>query len=577
LHVLANDETVVGRGDDADIALDDSSVSSHHARIRREHDGYHIADMGSRNGVLHNGVLVGQRRLRNRDRIQLGETPLIFLEEGQAENTLTIALPRGVTQQAPADLQTSSASVALDHSWDQEPESEDSIRDMVRTALATWRFVRRNIWAFAVTPAIGLAAGFFSVEWAPPDQTANAMVMLEQAERATPVADARRFPPDQFFRAPERNFVNVELVSKTLSSLGVEDAGTQARKMLGGLALVEVNAREQDGIYRARFSQPQKPPPPFSATDFLNAHLDTYLQREVERAIRVIKAEEGFVKKELQEVEDELSKLDEELSTFRKENINSLPEQASAAMSSRLELARQKSDLELQAQRARIEVANIRQQLSKSDAVVTDRVADVKPLQNELDAKRRELGELKARGLMGDHPDVRAVQTQIDALTAQVNQKLNSSVSDLEQTANLRRQDLERSLRDHEAQLKVAESGLAMVQSRLGTVSSQVADIPEVEAKIRRLSEQRGSLQRLRAQLFENHRQKAVQIDLETANVKSRYEVLRSATLEESVTPKFLAMRLGGGFAVGLALALAIAGWFELRRYLKEHPEVLNA
>ncbi len=74
-------EATVGRTSDNDIVLDDSSVSSRHARITRGEDGAVVLeDLGSTNGTMVNGDrVVDPVRLRRGDRISFGEVECGFI------------------------------------------------------------------------------------------------------------------------------------------------------------------------------------------------------------------------------------------------------------------------------------------------------------------------------------------------------------------------------------------------------------------------------------------------------------------------------------------------------------------
>lgn len=69
---------VVGRGHDADLQLDDESVSRRHAKLAVLSDGEPaIEDLGSQNGTFINGKpIVGSARLHVGDRITLGTCDL---------------------------------------------------------------------------------------------------------------------------------------------------------------------------------------------------------------------------------------------------------------------------------------------------------------------------------------------------------------------------------------------------------------------------------------------------------------------------------------------------------------------
>ncbi len=73
----------IGRAPDNDIVLaapilNADSVSLHHARLRRDQDGYIVRDLGSRNGLAVNGRQTIENLLQDGDRLQLGEAEAIF-------------------------------------------------------------------------------------------------------------------------------------------------------------------------------------------------------------------------------------------------------------------------------------------------------------------------------------------------------------------------------------------------------------------------------------------------------------------------------------------------------------------
>lgn len=75
---LTHAVTVVGRGVDADLRLNDPGVSRRHAELRVEGDTVLIVDLGSTNGVRVNDVPTTRRQLAPGDRVELGSTVLVF-------------------------------------------------------------------------------------------------------------------------------------------------------------------------------------------------------------------------------------------------------------------------------------------------------------------------------------------------------------------------------------------------------------------------------------------------------------------------------------------------------------------
>jgi FHA domain-containing protein len=67
----------IGRTEDNGLALADSRVSRHHARLRARHGMLVLTDLDSTNGVRVNGVRVAEVALGVGDRIEIGDTVLV--------------------------------------------------------------------------------------------------------------------------------------------------------------------------------------------------------------------------------------------------------------------------------------------------------------------------------------------------------------------------------------------------------------------------------------------------------------------------------------------------------------------
>lgn len=76
--LLDQDLIRVGRHPEADILLDDITVSRHHAEIRRTNGGFEVSDAGSLNGTYLNRRRVEQSSLRSGDELQVGRFRLVF-------------------------------------------------------------------------------------------------------------------------------------------------------------------------------------------------------------------------------------------------------------------------------------------------------------------------------------------------------------------------------------------------------------------------------------------------------------------------------------------------------------------
>lgn len=82
-YELAEDahEIVLGRSPECDITLDDQNVSRRHCLIKRDWHGFTAQDLGSKNGVLRNGVPInGAQLIKDGDEIQIGGVKLTFID-----------------------------------------------------------------------------------------------------------------------------------------------------------------------------------------------------------------------------------------------------------------------------------------------------------------------------------------------------------------------------------------------------------------------------------------------------------------------------------------------------------------
>jgi hypothetical protein len=75
---LQGDRMVIGRSPDAEIFLDDVTVSREHAVLIRRPDGWHMDDSGSLNGTYVNRRRIDSHRLEDGDELQVGKYKLAY-------------------------------------------------------------------------------------------------------------------------------------------------------------------------------------------------------------------------------------------------------------------------------------------------------------------------------------------------------------------------------------------------------------------------------------------------------------------------------------------------------------------
>lgn len=77
--LLDREVTTIGRHPDADLFLDDVTVSRNHVELRREGDRVELRDLGSLNGTYVGQERVDVHELSTGDEIQVGRFRLMFL------------------------------------------------------------------------------------------------------------------------------------------------------------------------------------------------------------------------------------------------------------------------------------------------------------------------------------------------------------------------------------------------------------------------------------------------------------------------------------------------------------------
>ncbi len=89
-HPLNRPVTVLGRGTQVDLRIDDAGVSRRHAEIRMG-DPVMLVDLNSTNGTLMDGAQIGEVELHDGAVISIGETDLTFRQPARAEAGQTLS------------------------------------------------------------------------------------------------------------------------------------------------------------------------------------------------------------------------------------------------------------------------------------------------------------------------------------------------------------------------------------------------------------------------------------------------------------------------------------------------------
>lgn len=82
-YPLAGRVTLIGRGEDADLHIEDPAISRRHAELRVDGPLAEIVDLGSTNGLVVDGQRVERAALVDGTRLQLGATTFTFRRAGR--------------------------------------------------------------------------------------------------------------------------------------------------------------------------------------------------------------------------------------------------------------------------------------------------------------------------------------------------------------------------------------------------------------------------------------------------------------------------------------------------------------
>ena len=81
---LEREMTLVGRGEEADVRIDEPLVSRLHARLERRTGRYFVVDLGSTNLTRVNGDVVQERELRDGDELLFSRARCQFRQPPRA-------------------------------------------------------------------------------------------------------------------------------------------------------------------------------------------------------------------------------------------------------------------------------------------------------------------------------------------------------------------------------------------------------------------------------------------------------------------------------------------------------------
>jgi hypothetical protein len=573
-YALKRNTILIGRADDADVHIADTSVSSNHARIVGRSEGFEIVDLDSTNGTFVAGKRVSRSSLRNGDHVTVGSVEFMFLLD--RPTNATIRLPDGF-RRAPvgetAALVTTRQPVlaARLSVAPTSPRGEEdlSLADVVRKAARAYTFLYKRRLLISALAACGLVVGVFSILVAPPDVSASGGIRLLPHMTLTANKEEDRWENSdedsgQFVKSAERTLTQPALIRSTLGKLGSPDpADGWIRLIIPRLKVEETGDHAFRVTYKDKgFARPRP-------SEFLTVHLQNYIQWEIAKSLRELSAKVDFLRDQLKSVEKDLDHISDQRAGFREANADRLPEDSEQTHSSRFELETRRAQLMAQIHQIQGELNADLGQLKNNRPEAQRKFQWSESYRQSVTEIDRKLSEAYARGLKDGHPEVQQLKEEKLRLQAQAKDELQATTPTLVRESDPNYQLAQSQVEKLEAQLAAARASLGETESSLGQVRRVVQDLPRVEQHLADLEHRQDATKQLHGDLFAKLKQAEIQLNLEKVSAESRYDLTPPETER---TRKSITLLIRGGLGVffGLFVAAIAILLLEVRRIVSQ-------
>lgn len=259
-----------------------------------------------------------------------------------------------------------------------------------------------------------------------------------------------------------------------------------------------------------------------------------------------------FLLTQSRDIEKRIGEADAKIAQFKMRHPDALPEAQARNQNAAEQASQNLFDIEAQIRRAEERQGLLEVQLSKLNPTLGSTTGNP---QSELATLQGQLAEARVR-YTPDHPDVKRLQRQIEALNAKAATEPRSSgiVPNNPDYVGIQSQ-LDAAKRD----ISALQRSAARERSRLYELESGAAAAPRVEGEYAELTRDRGALQQQFNDLQASLREADMSRNLETEQRGDRFTQIRAPGVPDS--PYFpnrlgiilLGIVLGCGLAVGLA------------------------
>jgi hypothetical protein len=411
------------------------------------------------------------------------------------------------------------------------PEQEMNLEEMVGNARKVAEVFVPHLKMILGCTVAGLLAGIALGIVSPPAATAKfEMNILTGADRGQAGVATDRS------QAAKSNFKSTLLIQQTLRTLGEPDASDE-----------RIGVLQKNLNFESTTPNFGMPPPvqnyvgdfqasnPDAALVFLETHLKTFIDSEVEKTTKVITSKLEYLTEQIAKAEATLKATDEELKKFKLEFLDSLPENVAKLQEQIFELEKAKTDLTSTIEQLKQEIAG-----ASSSGGASRK-------QREIRAVQEQIAELKAQGLGDNHPDVVSIKKRLARIEAAPEQTGGSGRSG------------DKSIGQLKAELAAKTLNLDETSKRLDDLKAQQEKLPEFTARYTDLTRSYDSSKKLYDQLFQEKSQAEYQLGFERTSAEGRFEIVVPPRVEKASPVKSYGKKIIVGLVGGVCLGLGIA------------------
>jgi polysaccharide chain length determinant protein (PEP-CTERM system associated) len=365
---------------------------------------------------------------------------------------------------------------------------------------------------------------------------------------------------------------NLERVVRTT---GLDDGVTRPDEMNTIINDLSRNINLQEARSTRGTGRPQPPDlyiissrnsDPAMAASVVEALLSTLVTDTLQNTRARSDTAQEFLDIQIAEYESRLEEAENRLREFKRQNIDSLPEQGSSYFQ-RLQAARsQLEEVELQIREASYRRNELQRQLSATPAGQRAFGVDGAPIQTATESRllalQQTLDELLLK-YTDSHPDVietkRSIRDLREQLRAEQRAAVSGAASDSASAPNPVYQQLRLSLGEVEAELAALRVRRAEFRGRVEMLQQQVETLPEVEAELQRLNRNYETYRQQYDTLVERRESARISEDVEQTGEDVKFQVIDPPRLPtQPIWPNRLVLTLAAfGAATGAGVGLA--------------------